>query len=188
MTFEDRKSRTDAAIKQAFLQILSRKRLVEMSISEVAREAHVSRSTIYSRYGNLSNLYVKLMKDMLREAMPKDAASSPEQREDVAYDTAVRFCEMLRNSSEYAPLVKEERFLPTLLEDSGNARGLIRELMDKGLDFQQAYTVAIFQMGGVFAVGTMAGCKDNDWPKSRAVMEDLVRHTIDDAVSDAAML
>ncbi len=180
MLQNDRKSRTDHAVKSAFLSILGKKRLVDMTISEVAREAGVSRSTFYSRYGNLSNLYISVTKDMLKEAMSKIEgqiiANDPQYP---AHETAMQFCDLVRESEYYAPVIKEERFLPTLLEDSTNARNLINELMDKGLDFQQAYTIAIFQMAGVFAVSAMIGCSDRDWPKSRLIVSNLVRSSID---------
>ena len=45
--------RCGEAIRQALLRLLVGKRIEDVSMSELAREAGVSRSTLYAHYGNV---------------------------------------------------------------------------------------------------------------------------------------
>lgn len=53
------------AIKQAFLRLLVARRLEDISMSELAREAQVSRSTLYAHFGNVEEVYHALVMEFL---------------------------------------------------------------------------------------------------------------------------
>lgn len=65
-------SKTDRKIKQGFLRVLAHKHFDDMTIVEVVKEAHISRSTFYLRFENLANVYDALVADMLSDATPID--------------------------------------------------------------------------------------------------------------------
>ncbi|MBQ1449552.1 MAG: TetR family transcriptional regulator, partial [Eggerthellaceae bacterium] len=45
-------TRTEGAVKEALLALLAKKQLADITVSELSREAHVSRSTFYEHFGN----------------------------------------------------------------------------------------------------------------------------------------
>ena len=53
--------RCGEAIRQALLRLLVGKRIENVSMSELAREAGVSRSTLYAHYGNVQDVYAALV-------------------------------------------------------------------------------------------------------------------------------
>ncbi len=79
----------------------------------------------------------------------------------------MRFCDFLANPGKYAAVIKESRFIETLLANRNLMRKspLIGTLMDSGLDFQQAYALFVFQMSGCFLSWQTLGVSDRDWPK-----------------------
>ena len=50
-------TRTEGAVKEALLALLAKKQLADITVSELSREAHVSRSTFYEHFGNPADVY-----------------------------------------------------------------------------------------------------------------------------------
>ena len=50
-------TKTESAIRSALLSLLAKKTLADITVSELAREAHVSRSTFYEHFGNPADVY-----------------------------------------------------------------------------------------------------------------------------------
>ena len=59
-------TRTDGAIKEALLALLAKKQLADITVSELSREAHVSRSTFYEHFGNPADVYDAVVRDYIR--------------------------------------------------------------------------------------------------------------------------
>ena len=172
------RTRTDDDLKSAFLRILEKKPLSDMTIAEVVREAHVSRSTFYLHYQNLGELYDDMVREVACLVLPLltrcGCDCEPEKGKKP-------FCHIVRETNQYTPLFREARFLETILQSEGAAEQstLIAKLMDRGLDAQQARAVFAFQMSGCFAVSSMLGAKDADWPKIRATLDRYIQGGLD---------
>lgn len=67
MTYQ---TRTDGDLKSAFLRVLEKKPLSDMTIAEVVREAHVGRSTFYLHYQNLGELYDEMVREVACQILP----------------------------------------------------------------------------------------------------------------------
>ncbi len=171
-----RSERTRTDIKRAFLEVLADKRLDGVTISEVARRADVSRSTFYVHYGNVTAVYEDLVSEIAAQLAPIGAASGCEgcsSDDGSEGNELMPFCEMLGNPGKYAPVIRERQFLETLLSDRALiARSdLIRNLMEGGMDFQQAYSIFVFQMSGCFSAKRILGSSERDWPKVRQTVD-----------------
>ena len=63
-------TRTEKSVKDALLKLLAVKPLAVITVSELAREAHVSRSTFYEHFGNPGDVYDVLMAEISGEMSP----------------------------------------------------------------------------------------------------------------------
>ena len=163
MTYQ---TRTDSDLKSAFLKILEKKPLSDMTIAEVVREAHISRSTFYLHYQNLGELYDEMVREVACQVLPLltrcGCNCEPEKGKQP-------FCHIVREANQYTPLFRETRFLETILQSE----------MDRGLDAQQARAIFAFQMSGCFAVSSMLGASNADWAKIRATLDRYIQGGLD---------
>jgi len=70
---DKRNERTQTALKNALVDALKGKRLADVSVSELCGAAGVSRSTFYSNYQNVSNVFKALVADFAKETRPLKA-------------------------------------------------------------------------------------------------------------------
>ena len=168
-------SRTTIDIKRAFVTVLGRKPLADITISEVAQEAHVSRSTFYQRYRNLGELYDEMVREFSCSLVPQTTQAGCTCVVDGSGRKSL--CSRIREGNEYESVIKEDRFLPTFLGNTSNVEqsSLIAYLMDKGFDFQQASALFLFQTSGCFMVSTMLENSQNDWPKIQQTIDRFVQ-------------
>lgn len=182
MTYQ---TRTDSDLKSAFLRILEKKPLSDMTIAEVVREAQVSRSTFYLHYQNLGDLYDEMVREVACQVLPLltgcGCNCEPE-------NGRKPFCHVVRETNRYTPLFRESRFLETILQSEGAAEQstLIAKLMNRGLDAQQARAVFAFQMSGCFAVSSMLGAGDSDWGEIRMTLDRYIQGGLDALEEQAA--
>lgn len=168
-------SRTTIDIKRAFVTILGKKPLADITISEVAQEAHVSRSTFYQRYHNLGELYDEMVQGFSCSLVPQTTQTGCT----CVVDGSGRkpLCARVHQGSEYESVIKEDRFLSTFLRTTSNVEqsSLIAYLMDRGFDFQQASALFLFQTSGCFIVSTMLENSEKDWPKIQQTIDRFIQ-------------
>ncbi len=176
-------TRTNDDLKEAFLAVLARKPLADMTVAEVVREARVSRSTFYLHYNNLGEMYDAMVSEVTCRALPLinkcGCDCAPESGK-------TPFCLLLRENERYRPLFKESRFLETIFQnrEAAEQSNLIAKLMTRGLDAQQARAIFSFQMSGCFTVSTMLGSSNADWPKIMKTLDTFIQGGL--AALDAA--
>ena len=163
-------TRTDEAVKQALLKLLAKKPLSEITVSELAREAHVIRSTFYEHFANPGDVYDELVNDVMGEIAPlmSQVACSDGFRHEKR-----PFCALVRESGELAPAVRDARFLDSYLA-RGNASGehdLFGLLVDAGYSAAEARAVCAFQMSGCFTAARATPASDEEWTRVRAVID-----------------
>jgi AcrR family transcriptional regulator len=164
---------TDRKIKEGFLRVLAHKHLEEMTIVEVVAEAKISRSTFYLNYNGLASIYEALVADLLAQTSAIDSQIDCAS----CKETGTPFCELVRESGKYAPIIKEGRFLPTVLQliEPAQSGNLMHESMERGLDYKQAYALHVFQMSGCFAASIMPDANDEDWPRIKQAIDAFIR-------------
>lgn len=120
---EDQRSRrTKGRIKDALLVLLASRGFNELSVSELCREAGVTRSTFYRHFANLSDVVDELIDACFevssrntRSGVPggtldnaRRVAAMTEPNELRAHETLLPACQRLANDEKYLPLLMDE--------------------------------------------------------------------------------
>lgn len=162
------------AIKQALLRLLAGKRLEDVSMSELARAAGVSRSTLYAHYGNVQDVYAALVAEFLGGLR---SLESHLHCGDCARSGSRPFCVALREAGVYAPVVRDERFLPmlfALVEQGSFASGTANMFSGLGVSRMQAEALYRFQMSGCYAVA-LADVSAGEWDVIQRTLDAFIR-------------
>lgn len=167
--------KAEHAICDALARLLEDKPLDAISMSEIAREANVSRSTLYAHFQNVM------------EAYRATVARFYERTQDLAEHfactmcrngQAVRpFCDRLRNAADYRGVVKDGHFLGAALDTrhATVSNTLIERLEAVGLDTDVAEAVFRFQMSGCYAVAVSECGRQGDWPRYQETLDRFIR-------------
>lgn len=162
------------AVKGALLRLLVAKRLEDISMSELAREAGVSRSTLYSHFGNVLDVYAVLVVDV---AGNMRSLGTHLHCSDCVEEGSRPFCQVLREAGDYAPVVRDARFLPmmfALAEQGGIGGGALNLYAQLGMSRLQANALFRFQISGCYAVA-LADVSPGEWDVVQRTLDAFVR-------------
>ena len=163
-------TRTEGAVKEALLALLAKKQLADITVSELSREARVSRSTFYEHFGNPADVYDAIVRDYTSETLP---LMSQITCSDGFKPKGRPFCSLLRKAGAYDPVVREGRFLDTFLNkrEGMDQHDLFALLTNAGYTNAQAEAICSFQVSGCFAAARMSTASDEEWAQIRAVID-----------------
>ena len=164
------KTRTEDAVKSALVRLLAKKSLADVTISELAREARVSRSTFYQHFGNPADVYDALMGEISDDMSPLMNQVACQE----GFQPAGKpFCALVREAGEYAPVVGEARFMESFLAQRSTPEGhdLYQILVGAGYTETQAKAVCSFQMSGCFSAARLPNVKPDEWAQIRPVID-----------------
>lgn len=151
---DKRNERTQTALKNALVDALKGKRLADVSVSELCGAAGVSRSTFYSNYQNVSNVFKALVADFAKETRPLKAQLRCRECKE-GDEGRLPYCIAVRTTARYRDVVREDCFLPLLLdaaEFADSATQTLNPYLELGLSPKVASNVMRFQMAGCHAV------------------------------------
>lgn len=163
-------TKTERVVKRALLALMAKKPLADVTISELAREAHISRSTFYEHYGNPADVYDSLVQEFSQDVSPLlEQFTCSETRQ----NKGAPFCVKLREQGPFAPLVNEGRFMDTFLNTEGNLEqhDMFNLLSSAGYTPEQARALAAFQMSGCFSAARAAHVSAGEWEEIRPVID-----------------
>lgn len=153
---------------------MGRKSLEEITMSELAKTASVSRSTLYNHFDNVMDVYNRLFEDFWTRTTPLLEGVS---LDDDAECPSRPFCMMLRESSEYRSVIKERTFLDALLtnDDYLQSHDLYRLLTERGYSESQARALSAFQLTGCFTIARLSESDDREWRQIKAAMDTFIQ-------------
>ncbi len=174
MTRDIRNDRTEKAIADGLLKVLKKKRFADISVSEVARAAQVSRSTFYAHFSGLDEVFSFSVRTLLERTRTLNAQLRCASCESPA--PGVPFCVQIRENTPFRPLIEDPQFLPTYLEimRTEEADIVAKELAAAGVEPLVIDAIIRFQMSGCYAVST--SLRDNEnWGQVQAALDTFIR-------------
>lgn len=116
-----RVQKTKAAIREAFIALLEKKRIEEITVTELAREANIERKTFYLHYNNINDIVEEIEQvvvDMIDEATADVPVNS---REYFAQLTRI----MSDNFDYFSTIMKD----PKLVFFQGRSQKILRRAL-----------------------------------------------------------
>lgn len=167
-----RNDRTKRDIKRALIELLESKSLDSITMSELARKAQVSRSTLYQHYGNVHDVYADTIEDFRSEVSPiMNAAACFDGIEPVGMKS---FCDLVRDERHDA-VTNTRDFLNTFINNEMFGNPVFhQELVSAGYTPQIARALAYFQMNGCFNAAKRYGCDDETWHEVREAIDTFI--------------
>ena len=163
-------TKTESAIRNALLKLLAKKPLADVTVSELAREAHVSRSTFYEHFGNPADVYDSIVGEFARNLSPmmNQVACTSEMQQ-----KGVPFCMRLREGGQFAPAIGEDRFLTAFLGQESNMENhdLYGILTSAGYTPDQASALCSFQLAGCFTAARASREDPEGWQETKAIID-----------------
>lgn len=184
---DSRSLRTEAKVKDSLLKLLGKSNFGDITVSELCRDAEITRVTFYQHYNSLADVLDQLLGDITQalgdvplemcEACAGGAGPATEGR----IWTGMPFCHFYASKNPYR----------VLFDDNAIAERLIEQIVDNNLDHMmdtlherfpnssvdrmQFRYFNIFRMSGCLAAIKAAKRSGHDWS--------LVQPTLDGAIS-----
>ncbi len=168
-----RNARTKRDIKRALLELLAKKSLDTLSMSEIAREAQVSRSTLYQHYGNVFDIYSDAVEDFRSDVSP--VMSRAACFDGIEPEGTRPFCDLLRDG-QYRAVTECPQFLDTYLmsDNIGGNPVFMETLTAAGYSPEIARALSTFQLNGCFKAVKAYGANDALWHEVREAIDTFI--------------
>lgn len=168
-----RNDRTKRDIKRALLELLAHKQLNDITMSELARVAQVSRSTLYQHYGNVYDAYASIVQDFSDDVSP--IMSEAACFDGVEPAGTKPFCNLVREE-KYRDITDTPDFLNTFMSQMslvGNHE-FLHALTSAGYSQEIAQALAVFQMNGCFKAVKAYGADEQTWREVRDAIDTFI--------------
>ncbi len=166
--------RAEQALVEALHVLLQHKQLSDISVSELARKANVSRSTFYVHFDNVADVFDKAV----REGDPR-TTSIGEGLGIVRYADKDKtpFCESLRCRGKRTAMMHDPHYLNALFSNNNltGKRLYIDHLKRAGLSAYVAEAIYRFQLSGCYAAATANDYTDEEWTNCRTALDTFIR-------------
>ncbi len=164
-----RSAKSREAIKDALLRLLGEKQLDAVTMTELAAQAQVSRSTLYAHYPNVNAVFEDAVTDFCNslrllsvQMRCTDCMAAPLKSKP--------FCIALREAGKYQHLVRDSRFMSTLMEhlDLISDDAFYDSVPSDHADLNRA--LRTFQMSGCYAVA-LDTPPEADWRRIQEALD-----------------
>ncbi len=159
-------------IQNALGELLSTKSLSDVSVSELARKASVSRATFYAHYDNVGDVFnqlvVRALSDVrtFEERFQCDAEACRESN-------GVPYCERIRSrdGEPWGEIVRDARFFPSMMSLLSDTEPPAFDAASLNVSRRVAEALRLFQMSGCHTVATSEFAQGDYWPIVREVLD-----------------
>ena len=173
---------TKQAIKDAFLRVKRTKEYATITVTDICREAEISRGTFYAHFSNIAEVLDALLDDVLANMdYLREYLSTPEH--DIKQQCAYPFCRFVRDSKELRCILFDDTLghavikkLASLYKDD-----FVREIRRRAesLSEKEAEILFYFQINGCFAVSKQySSLEDKDWCPVQSVIDQFIKSGI----------
>lgn len=166
---------TRAAIGNALLHLLESRRLAEITVTDISRQAGISRSTFYAHYPNPQGAYRALMAEFVAETQSLPMQLKTGDCADCA-SKALPFCEAISRSPKWRAFTRDPLFLETFFDMAENAINPETAVMYRKLDISEEEALALnrFQISGCYHAALTYGDSDR-WAQMRGMIDEFIR-------------
>ena len=105
---------TEKAINEAFIKLLKKKKILDITVTEICQKAGCSRNAFYSHFEDKDMLYNNLITKVI-ENIKKDCVLSVSKKEDITEMISLEYMKSLLNSMK-----KERKLLFILFSQNKN--------------------------------------------------------------------
>lgn len=186
---DSRSIRTEAKIKESLLSLLGASGFSGITVSELCRDAGITRVTFYQHYGSLADVLDELLDDITQELgdVPLEMCEACSGRNHGNAQgriwTGMPFCHFYASRNPYRALLDDNAIAERLIErivDSSLDEMMIAlrgRLPEASVDRVQLRYFNIFRISGCLAAAKAAKRNGYDWS--------LVQPTLDGAIAAA---
>ena len=173
-----RYAKCEQRIQDALLELLSAKPLTQISVSELAREAHVSRATFYAHYENVGDVFDQLVQQVMSNVQTFDErfscdGGSCKNRSQSTY------CEQIRSNDQWANVTQDPRFFSSMMGLPDESEPPCHDSANLGISKNALEALRLFQMSGCHAIATSKFAKQDDWPQIRDMIDAFIDGGLD---------
>lgn len=164
---------TQQVIKDALLELLASKTFAQIRVTELCRQAEITRSTFYLHYDSLNDLLNQVIDDALQlTPLVTDL--------DVSDVTAmIPVCQRFGDNPKYRHLMLDtdlSEYIIGRIIHQEKGRMVPEIMMKTGLDTRQAETLFIYILHGSFAVNRRHNFqKDAQWQADTEMLQKFVQ-------------
>lgn len=160
-------------IQNALLELLSHKSLADIGVSELAREADVSRATFYAHYENVGCVFDQLVQHALFDVQSFEERFFCKGNLCENSDRST-YCEQIRSNGKWSNVVKDTRFFSSMMEYANVDHSYAHDFSELNLSKKELEALRIFQMSGCHAVATSKFSRQKDWTSIRKLIDTFI--------------
>lgn len=167
---------THAEIKKAFIRMLDSARLEDIAMAQLARNADISRSTLYSHFSNTREIFTEIVSDFCRDLRPIDTHLHCSECLD-GLELGRPLCLAIRDAGEYQALVKDPSFLEAILaiaDELDSAVGGMTAPAGHGQTDKTRQALTRFQISGCYSAA-MGEYTDDEWSRIQKTLDAFIR-------------
>lgn len=168
-----RYAKCEKRIQEALLKLLSTKPLADIGVSELSREAKVSRATFYAHYENVGDVFDQLVQQALSDVQTFEErfACDSNQCKQRGRQT---YCERIRSNGEWSSVTKDPRFFSSMMNMADATEPLSYDSANLSISKNASEALRLFQMSGCHAIATSRFAKQDDWPIIRELVDTFI--------------
>ncbi|MBU4438833.1 MAG: TetR/AcrR family transcriptional regulator [Firmicutes bacterium] len=172
----DRRTRyTRKAIKEAFLDELTKKKFGKISVTAICQICEINRGTFYLHYYDLDDVLDDVLNDALADTSDVlDQVLCPDKM-----NCTYPFCEKMQSNQEFRPLFFDEIAASRLIgkmSDLAKEDFVTRLMQSSILTYEQAEAIFYFQINGCLIINQMMFKNHcTDWKKIQQTIDGFLR-------------
>lgn len=162
-------------IQSALAELLSTKALADVSVSELARQANVSRATFYAHYDHVGDVFDQLVAKALTDVRTFEERFQCDGRT-CEGPSRVPYCERIRSRGEepWGDIARDARFFPSMMSLLSDTEPPAFDAASLNVSRGVAEALRLFQMSGCHAVATSEIAQEDYWPIVREVLDTFI--------------
>ena len=166
---------TRKAIKEAFLDELSKKKFGKISVTAICQICEINRGTFYLHYYDLDDVLDDVLNDALADTSDVlDQVLCPDKM-----NCTYPFCEKMQSNQKFRPLFFDEIAASRLIgkmSDLAKEDFVTRLMQSSILTYEQAEAIFYFQINGCLTINQMMFKNHcTDWKKIQNTIDTFIR-------------